>query len=478
VLVHLATESRDVVSFMHMGLSSPNPANHAIPERRAIGIVRVSQVKGREGERFVSPEEQRDRIEAVCARDGMTLVAVYEELDVSGGKALASRPGLSAAVAAIEAGEADVVAAAYFDRLFRSLKTQAEVIERVEQVGGQVVAVDIGQVTNGSAGQWLSGTMMGAVSEYFRRSAKERSAEGQSRAVARGAMPWARVPLGYTRRADGTLEPNAAEIPIVQQVYEMRADGKSITEIRKMLKIHGVERSHRGVQVMLASRVYLGEIHFGNLVNLHAHEAIIDRELWGRVQRMVIPRGRQPSSTRLLARLGVLRCGSCGARLGSMKLPKQNDYPIYRCPSTSDCDHHVTISAEIAERVVTAAVREALADAEGRADAAENARRAIADRDTAQANLDAAVRTLTAAGLANEPSAVEQLTELREIRDKKQVIMDEIGPGARVTINAAEDWDRLSVDARRALIRATVRRATVAPSGRGAGRITVELVGQ
>ena len=40
---------------------------------------------------------------------------------VSGGKSLDQRPGLSAAVAAIEAGEADVVAAAYFDRLFRSL---------------------------------------------------------------------------------------------------------------------------------------------------------------------------------------------------------------------------------------------------------------------------------------------------------------------------------------------------------------------
>ena len=84
----------------------------------------------------------------------------------------------------------------------------------------------------------------------------------------------------------------------------MRADGESITQIRKMLKSHGVERSHRGVQVMLASRIYLGEVHFGKLVNLDAHEPIIDRELWSRVQRMVIPRGRARSSDRLLARLG------------------------------------------------------------------------------------------------------------------------------------------------------------------------------
>jgi len=38
---------------------------------------------------------------------------VLEELDVSGGKPLDERPGLSAAVASIEAGNAEVVASAY-----------------------------------------------------------------------------------------------------------------------------------------------------------------------------------------------------------------------------------------------------------------------------------------------------------------------------------------------------------------------------
>ncbi len=439
--------------------------------------MRVSQTKGREGERFVSPEEQRQRIEAVCVRDGLSLIAVHEELDVSGGKELSKRPGLSAAVAAIEAGEADVVAAAYFDRLFRSLPTQAEVIERVENAGGQVLAVDVGQVTNDSAGQWLSGTMMGAVSEYFRRSIKERSAEGQARAVARGATPWARVSIGYIRKDDGTLEPDPKTAPIAKRAFEMRAEGASMTQIRTMLKSHGIDRSHRGVQVMLASRVYLGEIHFGKLVNLHAHEPIIDRALFGRVQRMVIPRGPQPGSERLLARLGVLRCGSCGARLGSMKLPKQNDYPIYRCPSTSDCDHHVTISATIAEDVVTSAVRAALADAEGRASMAESAREAGNAAELAQADLDAALRSFGGAGLESEPAAVERLTELRQARDNAQARADEIGPEASRTVNASTDWDELSLAGRRALIKATVESAVVAPSGRGAERITVRLVG-
>ena len=224
---------------------APAPRNHATRSRRAVGIVRVSQVAGRNGERFASPDEQRERIEAVCERDGLTLLAVHEELEVSGGRPLEQRPGLSAAVAAIESGQADVVAAAYFDRLFRSLTTQAEVVERVESAGGQVLAVYVGQVSSASAGQWLSGTMMGAVSEYFRRSAKERSAEGQARAVARGATPWARVNVGYRRRDDGTLEPDPETVPLARRVFEMRAEGKSIMQIRNMLREHGIDRSHR-----------------------------------------------------------------------------------------------------------------------------------------------------------------------------------------------------------------------------------------
>jgi DNA invertase Pin-like site-specific DNA recombinase len=455
------------------------PISNHNASRRAIGIVRVSQTGGREGERFASPEEQRERIEAACKRDGLQLLEVHEEMDVSGGKPLAGRPGLSAAVDAIEAGEADVVAAAYFDRLFRSLQTQAEVIGRIESAGGQVLAVDVGQVTNGSAGQWLSGTMMGAVSEYFRRSAKERSAEGQGRAVARGATPWARVPLGYTRREDGTLEIDPDTKPIVLQAFEMRAAGASHATIRKMLAEHGVERSHRGVQVMLASRVYRGQVHFGEHHNPNAHEPLVDRELWERVQRTVIPRGRRARSDRLLARLGVLRCGSCGARLSAMNLPKQNNYPIYRCPSTSDCPKHVTISAEIAERVVVDAVRAALSNAEGRASIEQGVRDADRALERAQSELDAALRTFAATEVGDEPAAVERLAQLRDARDVALAEREQLGDTpAALTLRAARDFDHLTLDARRTLIRNTVKRATVAPGGRGAGRITLELFGQ
>jgi hypothetical protein len=251
----------------------------------------------------------------------------------------------------------------------------------------------------------------------------------------------------------------------------MRAGGESISAIRNMLKSRGIERSHRGVQVMLANRIYLGELHFGKLINLTACEPLIDQELWGRVQRMVIPRGPQSTSKRLLSRLGVLRCGSCGSRLSTMKLPKQGGYPIYRCASTSDCDHHMTISAVIAEQVVVEYVRGALADVEGRASAEDGARKAEQELAAAQGALDAAVRAFDVLG--DVESARERLRELRAAVDDAQSRVDQLGAGGTaIGINGDRDWHLLTVDEQRALIRATVQTAVVGP-GRGAERITI-----
>ena len=171
-----------------------------------------------------------------------------------------------------------------------------------------------------------------------------------------------------------------------------------------------------------------------------------------------------------------------------MKLPRQDDYPIYRCPSTSDCPRHVTISAEIAEQVVTDAVRQALADAEGKASVTDTVRRAERELEQAQADLDAALRSFATAGLEDEPAAVERLAGLRQARDDAQVRLDRMGPAAALTVTVDADWERLSVDEQRALVRATVESATVAPANRGgsrrdreqraAERISVQLRGQ
>jgi site-specific DNA recombinase len=445
-----------------------------VPGRVAIGIVRVSQTAGREGESFVSPTEQADRIRDACERDGLDLLEIHEELDVSGGADLHRRPGLSQAVAAIEEGRARVVVAAYFDRFFRNLDVQRQVVDRIEAAGGAVLTVDMGAVSHATAGQWLSGTLMGAFSEYQRRTTRERAGEAQRRAVARGALPYANVPPGLRKRTDATLEPDPATAPVVAAAFQRRADGETIREIRAFLAANGIHRSYHGVQGLLRSRVVLGEIHFGNLVNLHAHEGIVDPGVWRAAQRAHVSRGRRASSDRLLARLGVLRCGSCGARMvvGSAH---HGQYPLYRCPPVGDCQRRVTISATAIERTITEAVLLAIADDKGQASIATDALEAGEDADRAQGALDAALRTF--AGFEDESAARDRLAELRAERDATRERAEQLGRQRAALTIGAGDWDRLSPGGRRALIRAVVERVDVAP-GRGAERVSVKLFGK
>ena len=84
------------------GAESPISSAKRPSVRRAVGVVRVSGVGARDGERFVSPSEQGQRIVAACDRDGLDLVDVIDETDVSGGTPVAARDGLRHAVGLVE----------------------------------------------------------------------------------------------------------------------------------------------------------------------------------------------------------------------------------------------------------------------------------------------------------------------------------------------------------------------------------------
>jgi PHD/YefM family antitoxin component YafN of YafNO toxin-antitoxin module len=369
----------------------------------------------------------------------------------------------------VEAGEADVVVVAYLDRLVRSLKVQLEVAERVESAGGTIVALDVGEVGVGATGK-LTAQFLGAVAEYHRNVTAERTAEAKRRAIARGVPTFAKVPPGYRRRDNGTLELHPKEAATVAEAFRLRADGATVMETRDYLRSHGIARSFHGTQAILTSRMYLGELRFGDLVNTASHPAIVDADTWAQVQRMRLPRGRRPKSERLLARLGVLRCATCGARMVT-GTANHGKYVLYRCPPIGDCPQRVTISAEVAEAAVVAKVCELLADVKGAASVDSATEDAERDYARAEAELAAAVEAFT--GLEDVAAAREKLQALRENRDEARDRLDELqaAQAPAVTVTAA-DWDELMLDEQRALIRAVIDRADVAP-GRGTERIRV-----
>jgi DNA invertase Pin-like site-specific DNA recombinase len=445
--------------------------------RRAVGIIRVSHVGGREGERFISPSEQRDRIVSLCQAHGLQLVEVHQELDTSGGLPIERRPGLRAALQAIEAGAADTVVSAFFDRLFRSLPVQADVVDRIERAGGSVLTGDVGAVRADTAGSWLSSTLLGAVAEYQRRMTRERTGEAKRRAIERGVSTSARVVPGYRRGEDRRLVVVEAEAEVMRAAFQLRADGASWRAVQTFLRGNGIQRSVGGVVQMLGSRMYLGEVSNGQYVNAAAHPPIIERSLWQRANEQggVAPGRKNPD--RLLSGLGVLKCASCGGGL-AIAVSTHADgrrYTNYRCPGTNNrpCALRVAIAAPLVEQLVEAHVRQLLVDESRTARTSvelTDARQLLAQRSAA---LDRAVDVL--ADVGDIDSAKQKLAALRAQLDEAKARVFELErlAGVSVTINAAADWSTLSTDGRRALVKAVLRRVVI-NAGRGAERVVFE----
>jgi hypothetical protein len=254
-----------------------------------------------------------------------------------------------------------------------------------------------------------------------------------------------------------------------------RDRGASLVEIQALLAKNGIERSISGVESMLRSRMYLGEIQFGDLHNLNAHEPIIkDRALFERVQRRTVARGRQAKSQRLLARLGVLRCGTCASRMVI------NSYTGgYRCGDTSAnrCQRRAAVKADRVEEMVLDAVRtfSATADEHGRASRKQQIREADKAIARADANLDNTIRQLGELGLLGRPASQETLGKLTKALDDAHSVRARLGDGGERDVIGPEDIDKLHepkerLAAWRRLITDTVESVTVAPAMTADGR--------
>ena len=451
-------------------------------EIRAVAIVRVSQRDGDPSEH--SPEVQVRAIIEHCAQRGYRLDPrdiLDENVDtngkvrpVSGSWDLADRPKLAHAVALVQRRTHHVIVGERFDRLFRDLDVQRQTIKAVEAAGGRLESPKQGALTHATAESELHATMDGAVAQYTKRTAMDRARDAVAVAIEQGKSP-APVPAGY-RRVDGHLEPGPAkEVSTVRDAFEKRANGATIAEVQAFLAKRGIHRTVSGVRNMLTSKLYIGEVHFGDYTpNLKAHDPIIDRDVFDAVQKMVVTAGRKAKSERLLARLGILKCASCDGRMSASST--STGYAFYRCSSQA-CSKPVAIGADIVEREVIAAVVEAAGSRKGCAKLAHQARRAADQADRAQAAYERAQRILADSG--DEAEAQRILGEKRQARDQAREtaarLADLVGPEA--VTDAAKILQTGPLDARRGVIRSRVRQVTIEP-GRGPERITVELHGE
>src|SRR5258706_4666884 len=115
---------------------------------RAIGYVRVSTDK--QADHGISLEAQEAKIRAMATVQGADIV----ELIVDGGESAKNlnRPGMERLLALVDQRQVQTVIIAKLDRLTRSVKDLAELLERFERRGGSLVSVGGTLDTRSAAG--------------------------------------------------------------------------------------------------------------------------------------------------------------------------------------------------------------------------------------------------------------------------------------------------------------------------------------
>jgi DNA invertase Pin-like site-specific DNA recombinase len=210
----------------------PAAADH----RKVVGYVRVST-----DDQALGPVAQRAALARWCAANGAELVECFEDVGVSGGAALDKRPGLLAALDALEAHGAGVLLVAKRDRLARDVMNAAMVERLTERVGARVRSA-AGEGTEGDAADPSAMLMRGMVdlfAQYERAMIRTRTRAALAVKRARGERTGS-VPYGYALAADGrTLEANPAEAGAVALVRELRAEGLTLRAIGARLEAAG-----------------------------------------------------------------------------------------------------------------------------------------------------------------------------------------------------------------------------------------------
>jgi site-specific DNA recombinase len=312
------------------------------------GYVRVSDVHGREGDSFISPEVQREQIAAWAKSRGVKIVAWHEDLDISGGKR--SRAGLDAALDRIRSGETGGVAVARLDRLSRLRTSEAlALVEEIDSIGGKLAAIDLGIDPTTPFGEFAM-TIMLALAHMERRRITDSWREARVRAVKRGVHLTGVVPFGYARTRDGRLVPDPEAAPFATELFRRRAAGATFQELRDWLIGAGVRTRGGGswsvgtLQTILRNRVYLGEARGMGEPQPDAHQPLVDPATWQAVQGR---RGARPTmKAHEVVSAGLVRCAACRYTM-SLRSPANSgwQYLCRRKWDAGDCPDPTSVIA-------------------------------------------------------------------------------------------------------------------------------------
>lgn len=252
---------------------------------------------------FNSLDAQREACEAYIAsqkHEGWELLpGRYDDGGISGGHL--ERPALQQLMADVDAKHVDQIVVYKIDRLTRSLADFAKLVDRLDAVDASFVSVTQSFNTSTSMGRLTLNVLL-SFAQFEREVTAERIRDKIAASKRKGLWMGGNVPFGY--QADGrTLKIDEAEAETVRTLYTLYQEHGFIRLVKEQAKALGL-RSRRRVRGngrlsggkafdrghihhILSNPVYAGRIRHKGSVYDGQHSAIIDPDIWVKVQEML-----------------------------------------------------------------------------------------------------------------------------------------------------------------------------------------------
>ena len=277
-------------------------------KRRCAIYTRKSTEEGLE-QVFNSLDAQRESCAAYIlsqAHEGWELVNEhYDDGGWSGGNM--TRPALLQLLADVAASKVDVIVVYKVDRLTRSLADFARIVEALDKASASFVSVTQAFNTTTSMGRLTLNVLL-SFAQFEREVTSERIRDKVAASKRKGMWMGGPVPIGYQLRSRKLLiDENEAETVrlIFRRYLELGSVGALADElgeagIRTKVRSFANGRSVGGVPFargslaqLLQNPIFVGKVsHRGELFD-GEHEAIIDQDVWERVQRLLATNRRE-----------------------------------------------------------------------------------------------------------------------------------------------------------------------------------------
>lgn len=369
--------------------------------------IRLSKEDSDKGnEESESIQNQRMILDNYAAKQGWSVYDRYIDEDWSGSDR--GRPEFHRLINDAKTGKFNIVLVKTQSRFARDSKYIEDYVHnlfmekgiRFVSVVDNIDTSQIGSKLNSRVHAIFDEEQLDLLSSNIRKSFEEKSKQGQFF----GSMP----PYGYKKdpHDKNHLVIDAEAAKVVRTIFEMTAAGHTYLEIAGYLnnraylipseykrkqgyKVDGMYDRHMKlgkwtrdmVRTFLTNEVYRGTIinHKSTVVNfrtkkkrnlpkeLHVkvenmHEAIIDEDLWNRVQEL--RKSRRKSGNGKNGKKHPLSstvfCGKCGSKMYKCKSGGIEYFRCYRATSIGECDNNKRIRLDILEKIVIDKINETL----------------------------------------------------------------------------------------------------------------------